>query len=108
MARRVRSDAAAVTVPSVWRELKAKVDARAARRFNVDWYSVRDLRSAASAKEMAASRPVVVAGWDLGAHRPDPRSGTHFRVYPTGRVVPVVARRDPEDHASIVGWDEMP
>lgn len=66
---------------------------------------------------LKAGRPVVLAGWQLRAVRPaepartvDGRAvagGTMYRVDPDGSVVEVVARRDPDDRMSIIGWDEV-
>src|SRR5690242_21642164 len=63
---------------------------------------------------LRAGEPLVLPGWALRAAAErwgitvETRRGAwaYYRVEPDGRVVEVVARREPTDPTSITGWDE--
>jgi len=107
VARRLRDSGRPDTVPSLHARLRDYYAARAAR------YADRG-RTHGHARHVvdALDRgdPVVLAGWELARyHLPQVRRGVHafYQVGTDGRVVEVVARRDPNDPDSIVAWEEV-
>jgi len=104
MPRRI-STAARVDVRG---ERLTELRARAAKPVvGLDGRVLEDRYHAAQLADLEAGRPIVVAGWQLVKYLPAlrRRHRAYYRLEPDGRVVEVVARRDPTDRMSIAGWD---
>lgn len=103
MVKRVRTDLE--QTPKLREQMAAHYESLCASR---PW--ARDRQYGQRLDKLRSGEPLVLPGWALRRfHVPVVRrgAGAFYRVEPDGRVVEVIAVRDPADRMSIVDWAEV-